>query len=165
MLARTGGSTEPAGSAFTAFLVERDSLGVVPGRKETMMGQRCSDTSGVAFHDVRIPLKNVLGAPGKGFKVAMAAFDHTRPPVAAAAVGLARRALSESLTFLRDRNDWLENQADAFAVADMAVGIEAGRLLAYQAASLVDAGKPNTIEVGSLISTVLSGHIASALST
>jgi len=89
VLARSGGPTEPAGSAFTAFLVEGDAAGVTRGRQEDMMGQRCSDTRAVHFNDVRVPARNVLGAPGKGFRIAMAAFDQTRPPVAAAAVGVA----------------------------------------------------------------------------
>lgn len=147
VLARTGAEGEAAGTAFTAFLVERDAPGVSPGRKETMLGQRCSDTRGVTFEGVRVPACNVLGAPGRGFRIAMAAFDHTRPPVAAAAVGLARRALDEALACLRSRGEAGYGQVEAFSVADAAVGTEAGRLLALQAAWLADEGRPNTVQV------------------
>lgn len=67
------------------------------------MGQRCSDTRGITFEDVRVPARNVLGTPGKGFAIAMGAFDHTRPPVAAGAVGLARRALDEAVRWFGGR--------------------------------------------------------------
>ncbi len=67
------------------------------GKKEMNMGQRCSDTRGITFEDVVVPEENVLGAVGKGFKIAMEAFDITRPMVGAGAVGLSQRALDESL--------------------------------------------------------------------
>lgn len=67
------------------------------------MGQRCSDTRGISFEDVRIPNANVIGAPGEGFKVAMKTFDKTRPLVAALAVGLASRALDEAAKYSLER--------------------------------------------------------------
>ncbi|XP_023801903.1 medium-chain specific acyl-CoA dehydrogenase, mitochondrial-like [Cyanistes caeruleus] len=67
------------------------------------MGQRCSDTRGIVFEDVRVPKENVLIAEGAGFKIAMGAFDKTRPPVAAGAVGLARRALDEATRYALER--------------------------------------------------------------
>lgn len=97
------------------------------------MGQRCSDTRGITFEDVRVPAANVLGAHGAGFRVAMAAFDQTRPPVAAGAVGLARRALDEALKYSLQRKTMgkpiAQHQAIGFMLADMATGIEAARLL------------------------------------
>ena len=113
-----------------------------------MLGQRCSDTRGVAFEDVYVPDAHVLGAPGQGFRIAMGAFDLTRPPVAAAAVGLARRALDEAVECFRRRSSAQQalDQADAFAIADAATGVEAGRLLALQAAWLADEGRPNTAQ-------------------
>uniref|UniRef100_A0A8C4R6V5 Medium-chain specific acyl-CoA dehydrogenase, mitochondrial n=1 Tax=Eptatretus burgeri TaxID=7764 RepID=A0A8C4R6V5_EPTBU len=92
-----------AGKAFTGFIVEANSPGVTPGRKEWNMGQRCSDTCGVRFDEVRVPKENVVGEEGAGFKIAMAAFDKTRAPVAAGAVGLAKRALDESTAFALER--------------------------------------------------------------
>ncbi|XP_034508711.1 medium-chain specific acyl-CoA dehydrogenase, mitochondrial-like [Ailuropoda melanoleuca] len=67
------------------------------------MGQRCSDTRGIVFEDVRVPKENVLIGEGAGFKIAMQAFDKTRPPVAAGAVGLAQRALDEATKYALER--------------------------------------------------------------
>ena len=67
------------------------------------MGQRASDTRGITFTDVRVPKENVLGVEGAGFKIAMGAFDKTRPPVAAGAVGLARRAFDEAKKYSMER--------------------------------------------------------------
>ena len=72
-------------------------------RKEINLGQRCSDTRAITFEDVVVPDKNRLGAEGVGFKVAMGAFDHTRPPVASGAVGLARRAMDEAIQYATER--------------------------------------------------------------
>ena len=77
VLARTGDASTPAGSAFTAFVVDANTPGIVVGKKENNMGQRCSDTRGISFEDVRVPAKNVLGAPGKGFKVSTSKRSHT----------------------------------------------------------------------------------------
>lgn len=67
------------------------------------MGQRCSDTRGITFEDVVVPDANRLGAEGMGFRIAMGAFDHTRPPVASGAVGLARRAMDEAIGYAMER--------------------------------------------------------------
>jgi len=97
---------------------------------------------------VRVPAKNVLGAPGKGFKVAMGAFDFTRPPVAAGAVGLARRAMDEAIKYSLERKTMgkaiAQHQAVAFMLADMATGIEAARMMTYKAAWMADHGIKNT---------------------
>ncbi|XP_032460055.1 medium-chain specific acyl-CoA dehydrogenase, mitochondrial isoform X3 [Phocoena sinus] len=93
----------PASKAFTGFIVEADTPGVQIGRKELNMGQRCSDTRGIVFEDVRIPKENVLIGEGAGFKIAMGAFDKTRPLVAAGAVGLAQRALDEATKYALER--------------------------------------------------------------
>ena len=102
VLAKTN-PEESTGRAFTGFIVERDTPGITVGRKEIMMGQRCSDTHGVTFEDVVISDANRLGDVGQGFKIAMRAFDYTRPPVATAAVGLARRCVEESLKYALER--------------------------------------------------------------
>jgi acyl-CoA dehydrogenase len=76
--------TDPSKGArgMTGFIVDADSAGLTVGRKEINLGQRCSDTRGLTFEDVVVPAANMLGAEGAGFKIAMAAFDNTRPPVA-----------------------------------------------------------------------------------
>jgi acyl-CoA dehydrogenase len=84
------------------------------------------------------------GAISTGFVVAMKAFDKTRPPVAIGAVGLARRAMDEAIAYSKERQTMgkpiAQHQAIQFMLADMAVGIEAGRLLTYKAASMTDQG-------------------------
>eukprot|EP01060_Flectonema_neradi_P005278 TRINITY_DN134_c1_g5_i1.p1 TRINITY_DN134_c1_g5~~TRINITY_DN134_c1_g5_i1.p1 ORF type:complete len:408 (+),score=101.84 TRINITY_DN134_c1_g5_i1:68-1225(+) len=133
---------------FLGFVVDADTPGITKLPKEINMGQRCSDTRGITFEDVVIPAKNLLGKPGDGFKIAMKAFDKTRPPVAMGAVGLARRAYEEAVAYAKERQTFgkaiAEHQAIQFMLADMLMGIEAGRLLVYQAAIAADEGKRNT---------------------
>jgi len=135
---------------MTGFIVEAGTPGVVVGKKEINLGQRCSDTRCVTFEDVVVPAANRLGAEGAGFKIAMRAFDNARPPVSMGAVGLARRAADEAIKYALERKTMgvplAKHQAVAFMVADMLTGIDAGRLLVYRAASLMDAGKRNTRE-------------------
>lgn len=123
VLARTEANA-PTGKAFTGFIVDGDSPGIQRGRKEINMGQRASDTRGVTFEDVVVPDENVLGSPGQGFKIAMNAFDITRPLVAAGAVGLARRAMEEATKYSLERKtmgtEIFNHQAVAFMLADMA---------------------------------------------
>ncbi|XP_020709918.1 probable medium-chain specific acyl-CoA dehydrogenase, mitochondrial isoform X2 [Athalia rosae] len=150
VLARTNPDPKaPSSKAFTGFIVERDFKGVSPGRKEINMGQRASDTRMVTFEDVRIPKENVLIGEGAGFKIAMGAFDKTRPPVACGAVGLAKRCLDEATKYALERKAFgvpiAEHQAVAFMLADMAIGIETARLAWMKAAWAVDNGQNNTL--------------------
>lgn len=150
VLARTNPDPKcPASKAFTGFIVEREWAGVTPGRKEQNMGQRASDTRGITFEDVRIPKENVLIGEGAGFKIAMGAFDKTRPPVASGATGLAQRALDEATKYSLERKTFgvpiARHQAVAFILADMAVGVETSRLAWMRAAWLVDHGQKNTV--------------------
>lgn len=146
VLARTASDENvPAGKAFTGFVVDADSQGIVKGRKEWNMGQHASDTRGITFEDVVVPAKNVLGAEGAGFKVAMGAFDRTRPPVAAGALGLAWRAMDEATKYAMERKSFgeplCEHQAVAFMLAEMAMGVELSRLMVYKAAFETDQGR------------------------
>eukprot|EP01012_Entosiphon_sulcatum_P027622 TRINITY_DN332_c1_g1_i1.p1 TRINITY_DN332_c1_g1~~TRINITY_DN332_c1_g1_i1.p1 ORF type:complete len:404 (-),score=116.25 TRINITY_DN332_c1_g1_i1:185-1396(-) len=147
VLARTDAKAN-TGKAFTGFIVDADTSGITLGRKEIMMGQRCSDTRGVTFENVVVPDANRLGEVGDGFKIAMKAFDITRAPVAIEAVGLARRCLDEALKYSQERKTMgqaiINHQAVAFMIADMAIGIEAARMLAYRAAYEYDNGRKNT---------------------
>merc|ERR1712072_440967 len=148
VLAKTD-PTAKAGQAFTGFIVDADTPGVNPGRKEINMGQRCSDTRGITFEDVVVPKENVIGAEGLGFKLAMGAFDNTRPPVAIGAVGLARRCMDEAMQYSLERKTMgvpiAQHQAVSFMLADMATGIEASRLLTYKSAYEIDCGRKNTM--------------------
>jgi len=149
VLARTNPDPKcPASKAFTGFIVEREWEGVTPGRKEINMGQKCSDTRGIRFENVRVPKKNVIGKPGAGFLYAMAAFDNTRPPVAAAATGLAWRALDEATAYSLERKTMgkaiVHHQAVSFMLAEMAARMELGRLMTYKSAWMIDQGQRNT---------------------
>ncbi|KAF2357250.1 Acyl-CoA oxidase/dehydrogenase central domain [Trinorchestia longiramus] len=149
VLARTSPDPKtPTSSAFTGFIVERDWPGVTVGRKEINMGQRCSDTRGVTFEDVRVPKENVLGAEGQGFAIAMGAFDITRPPVAAEATGLTWRALDEATKYAMERKAFgvpiAHHQAISFLLAEMAIELESSRLLWKKAAYETDQGRRST---------------------
>lgn len=135
---------------MTAFIVPRDLPGITVGKKENNLGQRASDTRSVRFEDVRVPASYRLGEEGYGFKISMSAFDHTRPLVAAAAVGLARSAMHHAATYATQRHAFGQpiaaNQAISFMLADMDKDIEAARLLCWQASWLIDNGLRNTRE-------------------
>ncbi|KAI9136831.1 acyl-CoA dehydrogenase/oxidase [Paraphysoderma sedebokerense] len=149
VLARTNPDPKAsAGKAFTGFIVDADSAGISVGRKEINMGQRASDTRGITFEDVVVKDENRLGEVGQGFKIAMGAFDITRPLVASAAVGLARRCFDEAAQYSTQRKTMglpiIAHQAVSFMLADMAMGIEASRLLVQKSAAMIDEGKRNT---------------------
>ncbi len=134
---------------ISAFIVER-AWGVKTGKPLPKMGQHASKTSEVFFEDVEVPVENRLGPEGSGFLTAMKVFDSSRPAVAAAAVGVARRAFEEATAYAKTRMAYgkpiIAQQGVSFMLADMAMNIEAGRLLAYQAAWLLDNGYPNTMQ-------------------
>lgn len=135
---------------MSAFLVPADSAGVVIGKKEHKLGQRCSDTRGVTFEEVKVPAINRLGEEGKGWLIAMSAFDHSRPVVAAAAVGLARAAMEHAIDYARERKAFgvpiARHEGVSFMIADMARDIEASRLLVWQSAWMIDQGRRNTLQ-------------------
>ncbi len=135
---------------MSAFLVDRESDGVEVGKKEWNMGQHASDTRALTFTDVKVPAANRLGEEGQGFKIAMTAFDHTRPVVSSAAVGLARSAMEHAVRYAQERRSFgvpiASHQAVSFMIADMAMNIEAARLLVWQCALTIDRGARNTRE-------------------
>ncbi len=147
VLAKTDPSAGNRG--MTGFIVDADSTGITLGRKEWNMGQRASDTRGVKFEDVVVPVANRLGEEGEGFKIAMKAFDITRPLVAAGAVGLARAAYEHAVDYAKERETMgrpiAKHQAVSFMIADMAKDIEAARLLVWKAAWTIDQGVRNTM--------------------
>jgi acyl-CoA dehydrogenase len=135
---------------MSAFVVPRDSSGIEVGKKEQNLGQRASDTRAVTFNDVKVPKANLLGKEGQGWFLAMAAFDHSRPVVSAAAVGLARSAMEHAIRYARERTTFgvpiHKHQVIAFTIAEMAMKIEAARLLVWQSAWKIDRGERNTRE-------------------
>tara|TARA_Y100001960_G_scaffold302563_1_gene353724 strand:- start:243 stop:1388 length:1146 start_codon:yes stop_codon:yes gene_type:complete len=136
---------------LSGFIVDADTPGIKLGKKEVNMGQRCSDTRGVSFTDVRVPEANLIGGVEKGgWMNAMKAFDHSRPAVAAAALGNARGAMEEAWAYAKERKTFgkpiSQHQSISFMLADMATKIEAARLLAYSAASAIDSGERATLK-------------------
>ena len=146
LLAYTDPSAKHRG--MSGFIVPRETPGVTVGKKEKNLGQRASDTRGITFEDVKIPAAYLLGKEGDGFKIAMSAFDHTRPTVSSGAVGLARRAMDEAIKYATERSTFgqpiARYQAVSFMIADMAKDVEAARLLVWQAAWAIDSGRRNT---------------------
>jgi acyl-CoA dehydrogenase len=141
--------TDPAAGhrGMTCFIVDRDTPGVKVGRKFDKLGQKASDTAEIIFEDVEVPEENIVGGVGKGFYLAMKVFDYSRPGVAAAAVGLQRRCLDESVKYASQREAFgvpiYQHQAIGHKIADMAINYNASRLLVWQAAWNVDTGVVN----------------------
>lgn len=133
---------------MSTFIVDADSAGIIVGRKEINMGQRASDTRGVTFEDVEVPVENRVGAEGEGFVIAMKAFDRTRPMVASGSVGVAQAAMDHALAYALERKSMgrpiIKHQAISFMIADMAKDIEAARLLVWQSAWTIDQNQRNT---------------------
>jgi acyl-CoA dehydrogenase len=134
---------------ISAFIVPADTPGVKVGKKENKMGQRCSNTAQVHLEDVVLHKGLLLGKEGDGFKIAMRTFDRTRPDIGSFACGLMRRALDESVKYAKERKTFgvpiAEHQAIQFMLADMAISYEAGHLLTFKAAAMLDAGAPASI--------------------
>ena len=134
---------------IACFVVDADTPGVKPGRKEDKLGQRCSNTTDVIFEDVKIPKSALIGGESEGFKIAMKTFDRSRPWIAAGAAGLIRRALEESRAYSLERKTFgvaiAQHQAIQILLADMAVSYEATRLLYMKAAWMVGNGHLDSI--------------------
>jgi acyl-CoA dehydrogenase len=135
---------------LSAFVVPADAAGVVVEKHLDKLGQRATDTSALAFQEVRVPAANRLGEEGEGFKTAMRTLDLTRPGTAAGAVGVARAAFEHAVEYSKSRIQFGQpiamNQGVNFLVADMAAEIEAARLLTWQAAWLIDQGERATLQ-------------------
>jgi acyl-CoA dehydrogenase len=134
---------------ISAFVVPRDA-GVVVDKHEDKMGQRASNTATISFNDVEVPAANLLGEENHGFKLAMMTLDHTRPGVAAMAVGIARAAFEFAVEYSKERVQFgvpiAMHQAIQFLIADMATKVHVARLATWDSAVLLDQGKRNTLE-------------------
>ncbi|MES5863841.1 acyl-CoA dehydrogenase AcdA [Bacillus cereus group sp. RP32] len=151
----------------SAFIVESDTRGFSVGKKESKLGIRSSPTTEIMFEDCRIPVENLLGEEGQGFKVAMQTLDGGRNGIAAQAVGIAQGALDASVEYARERHQFgkpiAAQQGIGFKLADMATDVEAARLLTYQAAWLESEGLPYGKE--SAMSKVFAGDTAMKVTT
>jgi butyryl-CoA dehydrogenase/short/branched chain acyl-CoA dehydrogenase len=130
---------------ITAFLVEKGTPGFTVGRKEDKLGIRASSTCELILDGCEIPAANLLGEPGKGYKIAIETLNEGRIGIGAQMLGLAEGAWEHAARYARERRQFgkpiAEFQAVQFALADMATEIEAARLMVYNAARLKDAGK------------------------
>ncbi|HEY1204905.1 MAG TPA: acyl-CoA dehydrogenase [Bryobacteraceae bacterium] len=135
---------------ITCFLVEREFPGFAVGRKEDKLGIRASSTCELILENCRVPRENVVGQVGQGYKIAIETLNEGRIAIGAQMTGLAQGALDHAVGYARERKQFAkpiaEFQAVQFDLARMAAGIEAARLLVYNAARLRDAGLPFTTE-------------------
>ena len=131
---------------ITCFLIERDTPGFRIGKKEDKLGIRASSTCELIFDECLVPRANVMGETGKGYKIAIETLNEGRIGIGAQMTGLAQGALEHSLRYARERKQFGkpigEFQGVQFELAEMAVRVEAARLLVYNAARLRDAGQP-----------------------
>jgi short-chain 2-methylacyl-CoA dehydrogenase len=131
---------------ITAFLVERDSPGFQVGKKEDKLGIRASSTCELILDGCRVPKANIVGEVGKGYKIAIETLNEGRIGIGAQMLGLAQGALDHALAYAQQRKQFGKAIADfqgvQFELAEMAVDVEATRLMVYNAARLHDAGRP-----------------------
>ena len=134
-------------NGISAFAVHADDEGFTVGAKERKLGLRGSPTTELYFEDCRIPGDRIIGEPGTGFKNALATLDHTRPTIGAQAVGIAQGALDAAVAYTKERKQFRRAIADfqgvQFMLADMAMKIEAARLMVYTAAARAERGEAN----------------------
>jgi alkylation response protein AidB-like acyl-CoA dehydrogenase len=134
-------------NGISAFIVHKDDPGFVVGPKERKLGIKGSPTTDLYFEDCRIPADRLIGDEGTGFKTALATLDHTRPTIGAQAVGIAQGALEAAIAYTKERKQFRQRIADfqavQFMLADMAMKIEAARLMVYTAAARAERGEPD----------------------
>lgn len=141
-------STTPADKSYgiSAFIVDKDTPGLVIGKDENKMGLHGSRTVQLTFENMVVPAKNLLGKEGEGFKIAMANLDVGRIGIAAQALGIAVASLEAATNYAKERVQFgkpiSEQQGIGFKLADMATAVEASSLLVYQAAQLRAEGRP-----------------------
>jgi len=132
-------------NGISAFMVHKDDEGFTVGPKEKKLGIKGSPTTELYFENCRIPGDRIIGEPGTGFKTALATLDHTRPTIGAQAVGIAQGALDAAIEYTKDRKQFgraiSDFQAVQFMLADMAMKVEAARLMVYHAAARAERGE------------------------
>ena len=135
---------------LSAMIVETDQPGWQKRTLRNKMGMRAATTGGIIIKDVKVPKENLLGEVGKGFRYAMMTLDGARIGVAAQGVGIAQRALDESIAYAKKRIAFgapiAKLQAIQWMIADMSTQVEAARMLCYKAAQLQDKGEKFSLE-------------------
>ena len=131
---------------MSAFIVPTDTPGYVVARLEEKLGQHSSDTAQINFENCRVPVENLIGAEGEGYRIALGALEGGRIGIAAQSIGMARSALDVALRYARERESFgqaiINHQAVGFRLAECATQLEAARQLMWHAAALRDAGRP-----------------------
>ncbi|MBF6172453.1 acyl-CoA dehydrogenase [Nocardia blacklockiae] len=134
-------------NGISAFMVHKDDPGFVVGPLEHKLGIKGSPTAELYFENCRIPGDRIIGAEGTGFKTALETLDHTRPTIGAQAVGLAQGALDAAIAYTKERKQFGKAIADfqntQFMLADMAMKVEAARLMVYTSAARAERGEKN----------------------
>ena len=152
---------------ITAFIVEKSFSGFSVGKKEDKLGIRASSTTELIFDNCQVPKENVLGEVGKGYKVSIETLNEGRIGIGAQMVGIAQGAFEAALNYTNEREQFGQSinqfQAVQFQLAEMAIDIEAARLLVYNAARLKDAGKPFLKEAA--MAKVYSSRVAEKVSS
>ncbi|MDP0396380.1 acyl-CoA dehydrogenase [Tsukamurella strandjordii] len=138
---------EKGANGISSFIVNKDDSGFSVTGYEHKLGIKGSPTAELAFEECRIPGDRIIGAEGTGFKTALQTLDHTRPTIGAQAVGIAQGALDVAIDYIKDRKQFgksiSEFQGIQFMVADMAMRLEAARLMVYTAAARAERGEKN----------------------
>jgi alkylation response protein AidB-like acyl-CoA dehydrogenase len=161
-------------NGLSGFIVDGNAEGVSMGRHEDKLGIRASHTAEVFFENVKVPKEDMLGEPGSAFVTVMLTLDQTRAGVAALAVGVARAAFEEALSYAKERVQFgkpiMVNQAISFMLTDMLMKIEAGRNLYYRAGwlanKMAETGKASRrLSVSSSIAKAFCGDMAMEVTT
>jgi alkylation response protein AidB-like acyl-CoA dehydrogenase len=151
---------------ISAFVVERGTRGFRAGKKEDKLGVRSSDTSELVFEDCRVPAGNLLGKEGHGFLDSLRILDRGRIGIAAFSLGIAQASLEASIRYAKGRRQFghaiAEFQAIQFKIADMAMQVDAARLLTWRAAQLRDSGREHTVQssMAKLFASEVAVHAA-----
>jgi short-chain 2-methylacyl-CoA dehydrogenase len=151
----------------TCFVLERDTPGFTVGKKEDKLGIRASSTCELILDEVPVQLDQMLGDPGKGYKIAIETLNEGRIGIAAQMLGLAEGALAHALQYARERRQFGKRIGDfqgvQFDLAEMATQVEAARLLVYNAARLRDAGQPFVTQasMAKYFSSIVAEEVAS----
>jgi hypothetical protein len=131
---------------ISAFIVPTDTAGYVIGRLEEKLGQHTSDTAQIIFDECRIPVRNLIGDEGAGYRIALSGLESGRIGIGAQSIGMARAAYEQARAYALERKAFglpiFQHQAVQFRLADMATRLEAARQLVWHAATLKDAGVP-----------------------
>jgi len=168
LMARTSGDTGADG--ISAFILEPKKMkGITFGRHERKMGWRGAPNTPIFLDDVRVPVENLVGAEGKGFRASMRALDLNRPTIGAQSVGLAQGALDASVAYAKERRQFKraigEFQGVQFMLADMVMNIEAARALVYECARAGDAGDWKRLNVLASMAKCFASDMAMKVTT